>query len=112
MNSLYQLAEWQQNELQNEEDFVVMVAMTESNDMVEPTADDLNTWETELGLDCTMLGDPGWAVMEAYIEANPDVTINNAVTVILDRSMTIRHVRGEADPNVSLEELQALLAED
>ena len=42
---------------------------------------------------------------------NPDQEIMNAVTVLIDRTMTIRKLRGEDEPDVTLEEIQALLGE-
>lgn len=105
------MADWQKEELEGEEDLEVVVAMTENNDMVDPESQDLNGWQVQLDLDCTMLADPGWETLNIYVDANPDNEIGNAVTLLIDRTMTIREVRGAYEDNVILEEIQALLGE-
>ena len=89
----------------------MVVGMTENNSMGDPEPQDLNGWQVELDLECTMVGDPGWETLNIYVEANPDNEIGNAVTLLIDRSMTIREVRGAYETNVTLDDIKDLLGE-
>ena len=68
-----------------------------------PTATDLGTWQTELDFyGDEMLLDYGRVVMDSYMDANPGPKYTQAVTVIIDRDLTvvIPHVSPVDDANI------------
>ncbi len=89
----------------------MVVAMTENLDFELPTPEDLIEWKAALDLDCDMLEDPEGESISMYIEDNPDNQIAVAVSVLIDKKMVIREVYGEAEGEIELPSIQALLAE-
>jgi hypothetical protein len=89
------LAEWQNQQLAGLDDIAYLVAMNEDVDGDEPDGDDLSRWRQHHGFEAdALLLDPDWLVMDSYAEANAGQTYTQAITVIIDKQMRIRHVGG------------------
>ncbi len=69
--------------------------MNENCDAQVPTPANLDRWQEELGFTGTLLTDPAREVYSAYADANScgsgPTGCSNAVSVLIDRTMTIRH---------------------
>ena len=76
-----------------------LVAMNEDCDRNPPSPSDLDRWQSELGFDATMMTDPLRDVYGDYADANGCESgmgpggdgCSNAVTIIIDKHMRIRH---------------------
>ncbi len=73
--------------------------MNEDCDRNPPTSSDLDRWQDELGFEATLMTDPLRDVYSAYADANGCASgggpggdgCSNAVTIIIDKQMRIRH---------------------
>ncbi len=105
---------WQKNQLKDAEDLVYLIAMHADKQKGPPSSFALDRWQQELDFyGDAMLLDFGREVMDAYMDANPGPKYTQAVTVIIDRDLTIRRVGGTYDTKhkVNLDLLLELLAE-
>lgn len=92
------MAEWQDAELAGFDDIAYVVAMHADTDNGPADPEDLELWQTYHGFEAdALLMDNGRNVIDGYIDANPGPTYTEAVTVIIDKEMRIRHVGGTYD---------------
>lgn len=88
--------------------------MYEDRDFNPADAGDLARWRAQLAFEAdAMLIDPGRALMDRYVAANPGPLYTQAITVLLDRALRIRFVGGTYDEDHAntLEVVQMLVSE-
>ena len=85
--------------LAGQPDVEFLVAMTENCNSQPATAAELPDWQSELNFDAVLMTDPGRDVYTDYAVANNCMSgggvggpgCSNAVSVIIDKQMVIRH---------------------
>lgn len=108
------MAEWQNDELAGEQGVAYLIASHADVNRDTVEANEIELWPQQHGFSYdALLLDNGRNIIDRYVDANPGQTYTEAVTVIIDKEMRIRHVGGtydEAD-NSNLELIEELLAE-
>ncbi len=94
------MAGWQKDpgKLQGKTGVTYLIAMNENCAKNPPTNGDLDKWKSELGFEGIQLTDPLRSVYTDYAQANGCAHsapggpgCSNAVTVVIDKKMKIRH---------------------
>ena len=109
------MGEWQDGELASEEDVAFLIAAHADVNRDSVEAEEIEAWPVQHGFDYdALLLDNGRIIMDRYIDANPGQTYTQAVTVIIDKNMRIRHVGGTYDEanDENLDLILELLAEE
>jgi len=109
------LAEWQNEELAGETGIAYLIGSHADVNRQTVEANEIEMWPVQHGFSYdALLLDNGRNIIDRYVAANPGQTYTEAVTVIIDKQMRIRHVGGTYDPanDDNLDLLLELLEEE
>ena len=109
------MAEWQNAELAGETDVSYLIASHADVNRDTVEGSEIEAWPVQHGFSYdALLLDNGRNIIDRYVDANPGPNYTEAVTVIIDKQMRIRHVGGtyEEANDDNLELILELLAEE